>query len=41
MRIDKKRNSKRMFPPYQFTVILKKKNQNINLKYLKFIFSDV
>lgn len=37
MRIDKKRNSKRIFPPYQFTVIKKK----INLKYLKFTYSEM
>lgn len=40
MRTDKKRNFRRIFPRYQFNVMIKTLKY-INLKYLKFIFSEI
>lgn len=40
MRTDKKRNFRRIFPRYQFNVMIKTLKY-IDLKYLKFIFSEI
>lgn len=39
MRTDEKRNFRRIFPRYQFNVMIK--TLTLDLKYLKFIFSEI
>lgn len=40
MRTDEKRNFRRIFPRYKFNVMIKTLKY-IDLKYLKFIFSEI